>query len=322
MPPVRYLTSPDGCDRDPTSKINLSRLPTGCSLHQGVSSIPLSRTASLLAIYPHVTSRDRLLLQLLDEHQVLTTGQIHRMLFSARRTCQIRLNELAALGLVERFRFPRDGGGSQPWHWALGHNGHRFQAAANERPEPTVRASNQTVQRLSANPRLTHLVLANEFFVRLVEHARRHPDARLDRWWSEQVTTRQFRTITADGHGLFSVDDVTAGFFLEADTGTEPHGRLVAKLDRYARLIRRGGPQYPVLFWLGSEQREEHLHQLLAGQNTTVTVATAVHASDPAERVWLARGTTGRVALAELPSDHGQPVADNPNYDDDGVFVI
>jgi hypothetical protein len=51
-------------------------------------------------------------------------------------------------------------------------------------------------------------------------------------------------------------------------------------------------------------------------------VATALHTSDPAARVWLARGTTGRVLLAELRSDHGPPVADNPNYDDDGVFVL
>src|SRR4051812_35036942 len=159
--------------------------------------MPLSRTASLLAIYPHITSRDRLLLQLLDDHQVLTTGQIHRMLFRARRTCQLRLNELAALGLVERFRFPRDGGGSQPWHWTLGHNGHRFQAAAHERPEPTPRATTQAVQRLPATPHLNPLVRANDFFARLPEHPRRHPKARLDRWWSEQVTTKQYRTITA-----------------------------------------------------------------------------------------------------------------------------
>ncbi|BCY07328.1 hypothetical protein L3i22_024160 [Actinoplanes sp. L3-i22] len=284
--------------------------------------MPFSRTASLLAIYPHITPRDRLLLQLLDDHQVLTTGQIHRMLFTARRTCQLRLNELAALDLIERFRFSRVGGGSQPWHWTLGHNGHRFQAAAHERPEPTPRASNQTVQRLSANPNLPHLVLANEFFVQLTGHARRHPDTRLDRWWSEQVTTKQFRTITADGHGLWTAGPVTMGFFLEADTGSEPLGRLVAKLDRYAKLIRRGGPQYPVLFWLGTEQREEHLHRQLPGQHTTVPVATSVHASAPAARVWLPRGATGRVDLAELPSDHGQPVADNPNYDDDGVFVL
>ena len=251
----------------------------------------------------------------------MTTGQIQRMLFSARRTCQLRLAELAALGLVERFRFSRDGGGSQPWHWTLGHHGHRFQAAAHERPEPTARASNQTVQRLAANPHLTHLVLANEFFVRLAAYARWHDEAQLDRWWSEQVTANQFRTITADGHGLWTVDGITVGFFLEADTGSEPLGRVVAKLDRYAKLTRRGGPQYPVLFWVGSEDREEHLHRLLPGQHPTVPVATTVHTSEPAEAVWLVRGATSRVALAALPSDHGQPVADNPNYDD-GVFVL
>ena len=267
--------------------------------------MPFSRTASLLAIYPHITPRDRLLLQLLDDHQVLTTGQIHRVLFTARRTCQLRLAELAALGLVERFRFSRVGGGSQPWHWTLGHNGHRFQAATHERAEPTPRASNQTVQRLSANPHLPHLVLSNEFFVCLAEHARRHPDTRLDRWWSEQVTAQQYRTITADGHGLWTAGAAMMGFFLEADTGTEPLGRLTAKLDRYAKLIRRGGPQYPVLFWLGNEQREEHLHRHLAGQHTTVPVATAAHTSEPAERVavTLASSTAVEVELGACCAD-------------------
>ena len=78
------------------------------------------------------------------------------------------------------------------------------------------------MQRLSANPHLAHLLTANEFFVRLTAYARQHPEARLDRWWSESLTTKQFRTITADGHGLWSVGDATVGFFLEADTGTEP----------------------------------------------------------------------------------------------------
>ena len=62
--------------------------------------MPFSRTASLLAIYPHITPRDRLLLQLLDDHQVLTTGQIHRMLFTARRTCQLRLNGCLKTGSI------------------------------------------------------------------------------------------------------------------------------------------------------------------------------------------------------------------------------
>lgn len=282
--------------------------------------MPPSRSASLLAIYPHITGRDRLLLQLLDEHQVLTTDQIHRLLFLARRTCQIRLNELRALGLIERFRFARAGGGSQPWHWTLDHDGQRFQAAIRGLPEPTARSSRQRLTRLSANPHLAHLITVNEFGVRLTAHARQHRDARLDRWWSEATTTKQFRTVTADGHGLWTAQGRTVGWFLEADMNTEPLARVTAKLDRYARLIRRGGPRYPVLFWLGGEQREENLHRLLRGRRGEVPIATATHASDPAEAVWLPGGATGRVRLVELPSDHGPAVADNPNYDQ-GVFV-
>ncbi|MEV0941802.1 replication-relaxation family protein [Micromonospora wenchangensis] len=283
--------------------------------------MPTPRSPSLLSLYPHITARDRTLLHLLDDHQVLTTDQIHRLFFRARRTCQIRLGELADLGLLDRFRFARAGGGSQPWHWTLGHQGYRFQAAAHRRPEPTLRATRQAVHRLSANPHLTHLLTVNEFFVRLTTHTHHHPGTHLDRWWSEALTTRQFRTITADGHGLWRVGDTTVGFFLEADTGTEPLTRVIAKLDRYAQLTRRGGPRYPVLFWLGSQRREEHLHRALRDRHDDVPVATATHPGDPAEAVWLTAGTTVRVPLAELPSSHGQPVADNPNFDDDGTFV-
>ena len=29
-----------------------------------------------------------------------------------------------------------------------------------------------------------------------------------------------------------------------------------------------------------------------------------------------------QTALTKLPSDHGEPLAENPNYDDDGVFLL
>ncbi|MEV0717767.1 replication-relaxation family protein [Asanoa sp. NPDC050611] len=284
--------------------------------------MPTPRSAGLLAIYPHITNRDRRILQLLDDHQVLTTDQIHRMLFRARRTCQIRLNELHALDLVDRFRFARDGGGSQPWHWTLGHNGHRFQAAAHRRPEPTASTSRQLIQRMSANPHLTHLLTANEFGVRLAAHSRRHPGARLQRWWSEATATARFPTVRPDGHGVWRVGAASVGYWLEVDTGSEPLGRVIAKLDRYATLERSGGPCYPVLFWLHSAAREDHLHALLRPAGARVAAATAVHDSDPAEAVWLPIGGIQRVPLVALPSDHGAPTAANANFDDDGVFVL
>ena len=201
-------------------------------------------THGLLAIYPHITGRDRKIMQLLDDHQVLTTDHITRLFFHSARTCRHRLAELLGLGLLDRFRFARPGGGTDPYHWVLGHEGQRFQAAARGEPEPTARASSQRTARLSANPRLHHLLIVNEFFVRLAEHTRRHPKTALTRWWSE-TAAQQFTStktmITPDGHGLWQVDEHTAGFWLEADTGTEPLTRLVAKLDKYRRFAAGGG---------------------------------------------------------------------------------
>jgi hypothetical protein len=287
--------------------------------------MPHTRSShGLLAIYPHITGRDRQLLQLLDDHQVLTTDHITRLLFIAPRTTRHRLAELLGLGLLDRFRFARSGGGTDPYHWVLGYQGQRFQAAVHGEPEPTARASRQRIARLSANPRLSHLLLVNEFFVRLAEHARRRPEAFLDRWWSEQGS-KQFKSskvvINPDGHGLWTRNETTAGFWLEADTGTEPLTRVLSKLDGYRRFAAGGGPRYPVLFWVASPIREEHLHRLLRQEPGGVTTVTATHDTDPAEAVWLPGDGTQRVRLEQLPSFHGSNSPANPNFVD-GVLRL
>ncbi|RZU76040.1 protein involved in plasmid replication-relaxation [Micromonospora kangleipakensis] len=273
-------------------------------------------TYNLLLIYPHLTDRDRWLLHLLDEHQVLTTDQIHRLAFRAERTCQIRLVELRALDLLDRFRFARADGGSHPWHWVLGLAGTRFQAAVTRRPSPTERSHRERLLRLSASPTLTHLVAVNEFFVRLHHAARTSADTSLDRWWSEAMAARQFLTVHPDGHGLWTTAARTVGFFLECDRGTESLPRLVAKLGRYADLVRRGGPRYPVLFWLPPGGREAHLQHALRRMDLPVPVATATHDTDPAAAGWLPADAWRRVNLTELPSDHGRDHPRNPNWRD------
>jgi len=281
-------------------------------------------THGLLAIYPHITGRDRQVMALLDDHHVLTTDHLTRLFFHAPRTCRHRLGELLDLGLVDRFRFARPGGGTDPYHWVLGHAGQRFQAAAKGEPEPTARASSQRIARLSASPRLTHLLIVNEFFVRLAEHARRHPDTALDRWWSEK-DTQQFKStrviINPDAHGLWTAQGRTAGFWLEADTGTEPLTRVVSKLDGYRRFTTDGAPRYPVLFWLSSPTREEHLHRLLRQEPTGVTIVTATQDTNPAEAVWLPADSHDRVSLEQLPSFHGDNSPKNPNFRK-GVFDL
>ena len=277
--------------------------------------MPTSTSAThLLALYPHLTPRDRNLLALLDEHQVLTTSQIHRLHYRAARTCQIRLRELHKLGLLERFRFARLYGGSQPWHWTLGLHGARFRAGATGRPAPTERAHRERVLRLTASARLPHLVMSNEFAVRLAFTARIDHRVRLDRWWSERAATGRFMRIRPDAHGLWTEGGRTVGWFLETDMGTEPLTRVVSKLEAYESLAASGGPRYPVLFWLPNADRESHLQQELRRLLPEVPVTTATHDTDPAEAVWLPVDGWQRVSLEHLSSDHGRNAASNPNW--------
>ena len=269
-----------------------------------------------LALHHRMTPRDRHLLAQLDQHLVLTTDQIHRLHYRALRTCQIRLHELYTLGLLDRFRFARLYGGSEPWHWVLGLHGARFQAGATGRPAPTLRAHRDQVVRLTARPRLPHLLATNEFFVRLGFTARIDQRVRLDRWWSERTTTAKFLRIRPDAHGLWTARGRTVGWFLETDMGTEPLTRVVAKLPAYEQLAASGGPAYPVLFWLPNADRESHLQQALRQRLPEVPVATATHEVDPADAVWLPIDGWQRMALPDLPTDHGLNTAGNPNWID------
>jgi len=271
---------------------------------------------NLLSVLPHVTPRDLQLIAMLDQHRVLTTDQVHRLLFQAERTCQLRLAELRDLALVERFRFHRPSGGTFPWHWTLGLNGHRFAAAAAGRAEPTARSAAQLVARMSANPHLPHLLACNEFFVRLAAHARRSPAARLPRWWSEARATAEFQMVRPDGHGIWTVDERTVGFFLECDRNTEAQRRLVGKFAAYERLAATVGAHYPVLLWLSSPERERAVQTTLRREPPAVPVATATHDSDPAGPVWLPVHGTVRVGLHQMESSHGRASAANPNYRD------
>jgi Replication-relaxation len=299
-----------------------------------------TRVRGLLAAHPHLTRRDRDLLTLLEDHRVLTTDQLARVFFTRARTCLLRLEVLRGLDLLDRFRYARPYGGTEPWKWVLGTAGARFQAAVAARPALTERAHHEHILRLSASPGMDHLLTTNEFFVRL-HHAARTPAAdtrpthehrgddrndvrdngtsggvSLDRWWSERTATARFPGIAPDGHGVWTAHGHTVGIFVECDLGTENLPRLTAKLPGYARLAAAGGPTYPVLFWLGSSQRETNLQKLLRADPPPVPVATATQDGDPAGPVWLPADGWQRLPLHELPSDHGPHVANNANWRD------
>jgi hypothetical protein len=275
--------------------------------------------ADPLAVLGYLTDRDRWLLDVLDEHQVLTTGQLTALAFPSSDVAQRRLLKLSRLEVLDRFRWhvPL---GTQPWHYTLGILGETLVAAARGIEPPRPAEHRTRITRLATNPRLRHLLGVNGLFTTLAAHARTHPSSGLDAWWSERhCATRCAPFAHPDGYGRWTEGTRTTAFFVEYDTGTEPLSRVVAKLPGYADLATAGGPDLPVLIWVPTTRRETNLHAALADADTSVTVATAsAELTDslgygPAGPVWLTAPGRHRRTLADLgtslPSGLDRPAA-------------
>jgi len=297
--------------------------------------VPLPSTApDPLSVYRRLTPRDRLLLSWLAEHYLLSTDQIHRALFTARRTAQMRLTILHRLQVVHRFAFAAaDGGPETSYLYTLGPVGLRRHPQAFSDPDnlglKAPRSSTERAERIVNSRRLHHLLGVNQFFVDLHARARTDEGSVLLRWWSEQHATAVHNRakIFPDGHGIWHADGATVGFFLEHDRDTEDLARVVRKLRGYERLARYG-PRLPVLLWVPNERRETSLLRILHGVPTLMPVATAVHGDDPAGPVWaLTSDPFSRRHLHELPNDPGPDGYPDPSgvepdddSDDDGSF--
>ena len=100
---------------------------------------------------------------------------------------------------------------------------------------------------------------------------------------------------------------------------TEPLHVLTTKMANYANHAARGGPNWPVLFWLHSRAREQHLHRVLTVADVRGPVATAVRQDadgpvDPTGPIWLThRSSDAPRRLLDL-ADLGDPA---PTPDDD-----
>jgi hypothetical protein len=280
------------------------------------TAAPAAVRSGVLPAQAYLTDRDRQIIDWLDRHGVLTTGQITAALFGSPITAAHRLAKLHALTLVDRFHRPLPTGGFGPWHWVIGPLGAELAAAARDQPPPNPRMLRRRHAQLADSGQLPHRLGTNQFFIDLVVHARHsNGTAQLRLWWSERDTAQAFtHHIHPDGHALWHEDGSTIGLFLEYDTaGAEDLTRLVAKLNDYDQLARDGGPAYPVLFWLHSHAREAHLHQVLTDRRPgPVPIATGVHdrpGIDPAGPVWWLVGDRQRRRrrLIDLPSRDGSP---------------
>ena len=290
----------------------------------GVGVLPVRASGDrVLRVQAALTDRDRILLDWLADHKVLTTFQICHALFGSLDFAQRRLLRLHRLGLVDRFRPLRAGGGSYPWHYVLDQVGAELVAASRGQAPPRRGETLQRNRRIAASRTLPHRLGVNQFFTDLAGYARVRASAGLQRWWSEQQCARPgaFGTsvvspVRPDGHGIFVENGRRVAFFLEWDSGEESLGLLASKLGGYAGHVARGGPAWPLLFWLPTAARERNLHRRLDDLDVVLPVATAARDSlgagtVPAQAVWLVHGGSDAprplVDLADLGDPPPEP---------------
>ncbi len=287
--------------------------------------------AALLAASAHLTERDRVLVRLVGEHRVLTTGQLAALGFANLTTARHRLSVLVRLGLLRRFR-PHPPTGSAPWHYVLGPVGAAL-LGTEDRDEakwaPQVRTDRQLGPERSL--RLAHMTGRNQFFVSLASHARQR-GGELTEWLNEADSAARcghaavwsadrHRMPHPDGTGTWAEHGQAVTFLLEYDGGTEHLPVLAAKLDGYqvlaANLAWHEHLCPVLLFCFSSPRREQAARRALAaspeaGDLRIATAALDPHLTSPAGSVWLPLlGHQGRqVRLIDLDAALPDPWRD------------
>jgi hypothetical protein len=260
-----------------------------------------------------LTDRDRYLVRVVAEHRVMTTDQFAALAFDNIITARHRLDALARLGALNRFR-PHRPTGSAPWHYLLGPLG-AVLLGAEDRDDgkwlSQVRTGRQVA--LQRSQRLAHMIGTNWFFVALAAHTRQGA-GELRTWLTESHTAELFHqypiSLSAlaslprpDGAGVWADGGREIAFMLEYDTGSEHLAQLAGKLDSYARLadfLSRYHQQVPLLlFCFLTPRREQTARHALAASADSLGLRTATAAIDPrvtcpAGHVWMPLHSSGR----------------------------
>ncbi|WP_436778220.1 replication-relaxation family protein [Yinghuangia sp. YIM S09857] len=281
-----------------------------------------TRPTTIAKLAARLTPRDWWLLDMLHAHRVLNSSQVLRLAFRTQRTCNIRLRSLAEHSVIDTFR-PHQPRGSAPTHLTLGPAG---AAALAARRATTVRElpwRNGETDRIAHSTRLAHTVEANELMVRLAAEHRTRPERELLLWLPPSVCAHLWGDwIRPDAYGLHHdtapaslgrargpgapgpvpgvphVPQVpgtpevqhpagrVTGFFLEYDRGTEPGGRVAAKLDGYAAHAAGTRTRTPLLIHTTTPVREQLLRTRLAPLAADLDLPVATTHADlaPADR--------------------------------------
>ncbi|WP_406292287.1 replication-relaxation family protein [Embleya sp. NBC_00896] len=262
------------------------------------------RNADVAALTHRLTARDRWLIRLLHDHDVLTTNQIIALTGRARRATTRRLSTLHSLGILDAFR-PFLTTGSSPYHYTLGPAGAAILAAERAVDVRALGWRPDATSRIAHSPWLAHDVGRNDFMVRLAADHHR-PENRMTLWAGEHVCKALWADhIHPDAYAHITHTPTDGGrrrtvaFFLEHDTGSMRPERVDAKLTGYADLAASTHPPTStlVLVHASTPGREKTLRALLGPTSTSLGVpvattnATAHAADSPLADVWLPIGT-------------------------------
>lgn len=266
----------------------------------------------LTALAARLTSRDRVVLRTVWDFRVLTSHQVGEAFFDSSDAARKRLLALAQMNALERFQpnLPV-GAGTAPFHYVLGPNGATVLATEDGVEPGKFGYRRDRAISIAYSSRLRHTVGVNGVATALMGTARRNAATELVSWWPEHRCTSVWGDVARpDAYGRWREDDLVLDFFLEYDTGTEPLGRVAAKLDDYARLTEATGIVTPVLFLVSGERRETNLRQRLLRQPAHMLVPTATGylsglttslEGDLAGELWLPTdATSARCRLAAL----------------------
>ncbi|MGW1043171.1 replication-relaxation family protein [Streptomyces sp. NPDC002547] len=219
----------------------------------------VTESAAVPVRHKSFTSLAKMALDVLYQHRVMSTPQMHQLLTpQASRPVYLlnQLNELRDAGLVHRMRAQGEARGPNrrnlPYLWFLTENGAAAVAEAGELPSRLYRVTPESV----AGSRQAHTLAVNEAGLAFVRHAARlgHECGPLD--WTPEVAhrIRDGQRRVEDDHvisdAVLHYVDLSHGrrkmltTFIEVDRATMTTARLAAKVAAYGRLFEYV-PQHP-----------------------------------------------------------------------------